>query len=229
MALAIGKRPVYIASISMAIIYPFVLPHIHKYSAWIGMCFANGVIMSPLFVLPEISIADTLFYHERGLPMGIYVATTYGGALFAPIVSGYVYDGLGWHGPPYLCGGLNAITAIFLFVFLEETNFKRHIQPTTTGTVETAVVEGKNGEKTETKVKVVEETHVHAWDRIVSPWPGPRPLRIFTFSKHAFGILIRGLLQPIAMLCLPVTIFCGLLFGIYQSEYPLGRTTCAHH
>lgn len=70
LALAIGKRPIYIFSISLSCIYPFVLPHVNKYSAWVGLCFANGFIMSPLFVLPEVSIADMLFYHERALPMG---------------------------------------------------------------------------------------------------------------------------------------------------------------
>lgn len=43
---------------------------------------------------------DKFFYHERALPMGIWVATQYGAALLAPLLSGYIYTGLGWRAPP---------------------------------------------------------------------------------------------------------------------------------
>jgi MFS family permease len=33
------------------------------------------------------------FYHERALPMGLYVFFLYVGALLGPMLSGYIYEG----------------------------------------------------------------------------------------------------------------------------------------
>lgn len=123
-----------------------------------------------------------------------------------------------------MAGGFAGIVAIFLFVFLEETNFKRDTEPvkpeeTATHITSTSAYD-KEGDKSSAIVKVA-DTHdirvgVHAYDRIVSPYPGPRPWNMFTVSKYAGGILLRGIVYPFLMLPLPITLFTGLIFGIYQ-------------
>lgn len=109
LALAIGKRPVYILSILGGACFPFWVTTVSSGPEWYGCNVWQGFLGSPLFVLPELSLADTYFYHERGAPMGIYVAATYGAPLFAPVVSGYIYTSLGWRAPP-VCAGVGVFS-----------------------------------------------------------------------------------------------------------------------
>lgn len=182
-------------------------------------------------------LISQFFYHERGLPLGIYVAATYGGALGSPILSGFIYSGLGWKAPPYFAGGAILIVALFLIVFLEETNFRRDIAPAVI--TEDQIVNQVGDDKNVTRQSIApvsdddnkisstasahavrDEAHVvHSYDRIVTPWPGPRPWRIFTISPNAGGLMWRGFLYPLALLRLPIILWCGLIFGLYQVFY----------
>jgi hypothetical protein len=129
-----------------------------------------------------------------------------------------------------MSGGFAVIVAIFLFFFLEETNFKPHTIPGTitypdniVEIVPTTMIEKMNNEKTSV-VEVDEKgamesaipTGAHAHDRLSTPWPGPRPFRFFSVSKHVGGILLRGIVQPILMWRLPIVLWSGIIFGIYQ-------------
>ncbi|KAL1413791.1 hypothetical protein Q8F55_001574 [Vanrija albida] len=289
LTIAIGKRPVFIVSCACAAIFPFTLSQVTSNAQWVGLCVANGFFLSPLFVAPEAVLSDVFFYHERAFPFGIYIATTYGGALLAPVLSGWIYTGMGINGPPYLTGGFCILVAIFLFVFLEESNFDRvapdHGTPvevlTTDGLAPakspfvfndkdmttTTVVPAPDGNTPPAakspgsfSLKDTKDTHTttavvaapsltpdetpatsnrdhltdgpgidrrgsvvhkgaHAYGRVTSPWPGPRPFKIFRISPYAGGILWRGVFQPLAFLRLPIVLWCGLMFGIYQIFY----------
>ena len=52
------------------------------------------------------------------------------------------------------------------------------------------------------------------------PW---RPwMQVFTVSPHASQILVRGAMQPVAMLGLPIVWWIGLMYGIYQIWFNSG-------
>lgn len=235
MALSIGKRPVYILSTLGCAAYPFWITRISSLGEWYGACVYLGFVGSPLFVLPELSLTDTFFYHERGLPLGIYVAATYGGALGSPILSGFIYSGLGWKAPPYFGGGAILVVGLILIVFLEETNFRRAAAPVviTEGQVANQVGDDKNVTRAsiapvdddykgaaEVAVENTDTEHVvHSYDRLVTPWPGPRPWKVFTISPNAGGLMWRGIVYPLAMLRLPIILWCGAIFALYQVFY----------
>ncbi|GMK53551.1 hypothetical protein CspeluHIS016_0101370 [Cutaneotrichosporon spelunceum] len=236
LALSIGKRPVYIMGMLGSAVFPFWVTRVKSLGEWYGACVYLGFVGSPLFVLPELSLTDTFFYHERGLPLGIYVAGTYGGALGSPILSGFIYSGLGWKGPPYFAGGAILVVALILIVFLEETNFRRVSAPVVTmDQVHNQVGDDKNvtlhtvtavDEKTNEKatdIVVEEQKHneylVHSRDRLITPWPGPRPWKMFTISPNARGLMWRGILYPLCMLRLPIILWCGVIFALYQVFY----------
>jgi len=60
LALAIGKRPVYIISCLAGAVYPFWITKVKSNGEWIGCCIFNGFFTSILFVLPEASISDVV-------------------------------------------------------------------------------------------------------------------------------------------------------------------------
>ncbi|BEJ13938.1 hypothetical protein CspHIS471_0311120 [Cutaneotrichosporon sp. HIS471] len=232
LALSIGKRPVYILSMIGCAGYPFWITRIKSLGEWYGACVYLGFVGSPLFVLPELSLTDTFFYHERGLPLGIYVAGTYGGALGSPILSGFIYSGLGWKSPPYFASGGILLVAVILFIFLEETNFRRVAAPVVI--TEEQVVNQVGTDKNVTRhsiapvdekaadvaIEHIDTEHiVKAYDRLVTPWPGPRPWKFLTISPNAGGLMWRGILYPLAMLRLPIIWWCGVIFALYQVFY----------
>lgn len=53
-------------------------------------------------------------------------------------------------------------------------------------------------------------------DPIVSTWKGPKFWKFLTISPVARGIMLRGLVQPFALMRLPIVIWCGVMYGIYQ-------------
>lgn len=84
--------------------YPFWVTRVKTLGEWYASCIYLGFVGSPFFVLPTLSLSDTVgftligcvrlpqfFYHERGLPLGIFVAATYGGALGVSMLSGWVW------------------------------------------------------------------------------------------------------------------------------------------
>lgn len=127
----------------------------------------------------------------------------------------------------YFAAGFCFITAIVLFIFMEETNFQRNHSTTPIVTVEQVQNEAVEKDKSvATSVAAVDngaqrpaEVQVHAYNRIASPWPGPRPFRIFKISPHAGQLMLRGMLYPIMMLRIPIVLWCGIIFALYQVFY----------
>lgn len=60
LALAIGKRPVYIVSCLVGSVFPFWLTRVKSNGEWIGSCIVTGFFTSILFVLPEASVSDVV-------------------------------------------------------------------------------------------------------------------------------------------------------------------------
>lgn len=69
--------------------------------------------------------AAQYFTHERGLYMGFYSLTLSGSAFFAPVISGFIADHAGWKWVFYVPAIWSAAVTVFLFLFMEETNYQR--------------------------------------------------------------------------------------------------------
>lgn len=112
LALAFGKKPMYIASslatgfVNLWVIYG------KGNGQWIACRLLLGLALSPQFTLVEVSIADVVggfaavlgqspdrqfFMHERAYGLGLYCTSLYVGVTLGPLLSGYINDGLGWH------------------------------------------------------------------------------------------------------------------------------------
>lgn len=65
------------------------------------------------------------FTHQRGTYMGFYALSLSGSAFFAPVVCGFIADYAGWKWVFYVPAIFTALVTIFLFFFMEETNYNR--------------------------------------------------------------------------------------------------------
>jgi MFS family permease len=99
--------------------------YVRSNGEWIARCIVMGFFVAPVEALPEISITDVYFTHERGTYMGVYALTLAGSNYFAPVISGFIAEGQGWQWVFYWPAIFNAVTLVFLFFCLEETNYSR--------------------------------------------------------------------------------------------------------
>lgn len=80
----------------MSIGVTVAVPYARSQGVWIALKVLGGLVGAPLECLGEISIADVFFSHERGTYLAAYSFTLYTAGFIAPILAGYITDGMGW-------------------------------------------------------------------------------------------------------------------------------------
>ncbi|KAL4888640.1 MFS general substrate transporter [Aspergillus ambiguus] len=130
-ALQYGKRLTYLISCIGTIGTLVWGPFIKNNGEWIGRSILCGFFIAPIEALPEISVTDVYFTHERGTYMALYALFLAGSNYFAPVICGFIAEYHGWRWVFYWPAIFIAVTGVFLFFFMEETNYSRHkILPT---------------------------------------------------------------------------------------------------
>ncbi|ONH70185.1 Protein HOL1 [Cyberlindnera fabianii] len=129
LALQYGKRPIYLVSILATSLICVWAPHTKSNGEWIGSKILQGFFGAPIESLCEITITDIFFEHERARGMGVYAVALLTSNFVAPLVAGFITNGIGWEWVMYLCAIWGAIAFVFLYFFMEETNYNRVINP----------------------------------------------------------------------------------------------------
>ncbi|KAK1816932.1 hypothetical protein LTR12_008654 [Friedmanniomyces endolithicus] len=124
-ALQYGKRPTYLTSTAATIALTMWGPHAKGNGQWIAKNVLGGFFGSPIEALPEISVADVFFAHERGTYMGVYAFVLAGSNFFAPVICGFINEYAGYHWVFYVPSIFLSAAFVFLFLFMEETNYDR--------------------------------------------------------------------------------------------------------
>ncbi|EWZ28607.1 hypothetical protein FOXG_15145 [Fusarium oxysporum f. sp. lycopersici 4287] len=124
-ALTYGRRGVYL--ISTIITVPLMVWTSYSRSAgeWYAHRILLGFFVSPIESLPEVSIPDIFFAHERGTWMSLYVFTLFGSNFLAPLVAGFFADAYGWRWTMHFGAIFAAFSFLILFLFMEETIYFR--------------------------------------------------------------------------------------------------------
>lgn len=98
---------------------------IDSFGQWAAARVLYGFFVAPVETLPEISIADTYFAHERGSYLGGYALVLNAGNFIAPLIAGFMNDAYGWHWVQHWCALLLALNFVLAFFLQEETLFTR--------------------------------------------------------------------------------------------------------
>ncbi|USW54196.1 Putative major facilitator superfamily, MFS transporter superfamily [Septoria linicola] len=120
-----GRRGVYLIFVLLTV--PIMVWTAYSRSAgeWYAHRIIIGIVCAPIEALPEISIADVFFAHDRGTWMATYVMVLFGSNFIAPLIAGWMSDGVGWRWTMHI-GAIIAAVAFAIFFFgLEETMYFR--------------------------------------------------------------------------------------------------------
>lgn len=129
-ALTYGRRGVYLITTFLTI--PIMVWT--AYSSSVGQWYAHrvliGIVVSPIESLPEVTVFDLFFAHNRGTYMGLYVFILFGSNFFAPLVGGWLNDAYGWRWTMHFGTILLGVIFVILFFFAEETIYFRDTSDT---------------------------------------------------------------------------------------------------
>lgn len=125
LALSIGRRPVYLASLLGCLAMSEWVAHVDSFPQWAAARVLYGFMVAPVEVLPEISVPDIFFAHERGAYIGYYSMVLNASNFIAPLIAGFVNESVGWRWVQHWCALLLALNFLLALVFQEESMYHR--------------------------------------------------------------------------------------------------------
>lgn len=124
-AMTYGRRLVYLVTIVCSIGPVLWVPLAHGASEWYAHRMLLGLFCSSVESLPELSVQDLFFAHERGNYMALYTFVLFGSNFIAPFLAGFIADGLNWKWVMYDATIFLGISSLILFFFMEDTIYFR--------------------------------------------------------------------------------------------------------
>ncbi|KAF9869713.1 hypothetical protein CkaCkLH20_12756 [Colletotrichum karsti] len=120
-----GKRPIYLITLAGTLGTMVWQPHISTNGEWIAAKMLQGLFGAPMESIAEVTVSDIFFTHERGTYMAVYaLALGYSNGI-APLIMGFINQGMGYQWVFYWCAIFCAIALVLLFFCMEETKFDR--------------------------------------------------------------------------------------------------------
>lgn len=229
LALQYGKRPVYLFSVLATSLVSVWGAYCKGNSEWIGSKIILGLVGAPIESLCEISVSDVFFEHERATGMGIYGVALLVSNFLAPVIAGFIESGLGWQWVLFLSAIWAAVAFIFLFLFMEETNYDRKINPRALGAVISAGKEKQAQQGTDDDEKMnavlshqtVEQrledinedfSSAEVQFGVASTKTWAQKMSLTGGMKSKF-LLPHYLLGPLKMAMFPPVLWAGFLYG----------------
>ncbi|KAH7913793.1 major facilitator superfamily domain-containing protein [Hygrophoropsis aurantiaca] len=222
LALTFGKRGIYLLSVIGNIAMCLWTPYVKTEGQWIASKIIQGYLCTPVESLCEVSIADVFFAHERGTYIGIYTLFLFGSNYFAPLIAGFIYDGQGWHWVMYWAALINAAALVFLFIFMEETNYVRTTSEATEGAAFDS--EGTSVKDEKDSSTTVQGISGHL---IGTPTTFIQRLAIFNNRYASNKMLLTMAYRPVVLLRFPVVFWAGFQYGTCLVWYNVLNATCS--
>lgn len=124
-ALTYGRRGVYLISALATVPIMVWTAYSGSEGQWYAHRVLGGFFAAPIEALPEISIPDVFFAHDRGSWMSLYVFALFGSNFLAPLVAGWFAEAYGWKWTFHFGAMVAALTVVILFFGMEETMYFR--------------------------------------------------------------------------------------------------------
>ncbi|KAF5007580.1 hypothetical protein FDECE_6088 [Fusarium decemcellulare] len=208
LATTYGRRGVYLASIILCIPPVLWTPFSHGPSQWYAHRIILGFIAAPIESLPELSVPDLFFAHERGAYMAFYALMLFGSNFIAPFLAGFILDGAGWHWVMYFAAIWLGVCSVTLFFFMEETIFFRSTTESDTVVRDNEKTREDEGEQTGASFPVP-RTYVQKLKPVLLQPGRPTPKQALMKVWRTFKILYW----------FPNITWAGLLYGTNLSWY----------
>ncbi|KAK4183147.1 putative transporter [Podospora australis] len=125
-ALTYGRRGVYLISTLATVPLMVWTAYSKSGGEWYAHRLILGFFCSPIEALPEVSVPDLFFAHERGGWMGLYVFSLFGSNFLAPLIAGWFAEAYGWRWTMHFGAIFAAVAFFILFFFMEETMYFRN-------------------------------------------------------------------------------------------------------
>lgn len=200
---------------------------------WIARNIVIGFVAAPIEALPETSITDLFFAHERGTYMGWYAWFLASSNFFAPVITGFINDGLRYKWCFFIQAIFCGVATIFLFFFLEETNYDRKTVGVVEGihsppdreaeavdrTTDTKPAPEKDMAANSPGHPIGETSHPYkqkTYRQKLALWDKPRP---FMMHWRAWQIL--------KLLSWPVIFYAGFSYGTYLVWFNILNATAS--
>lgn len=225
-AMTYGRRGVYLLSTLFTV--PIMVWTAHSSSAgeWYAHRIIIGIVCSPIESLPEISIPDIFFAHERGTWMSTYVFILFESNFIAPLIAGWLDDAIGWRWTMYFGACIAAGAFVILFFFMEETMYFRNtvegLEAVDSTGLSTPDYNSKDGEKSSPIVPTAVPTNMASEISFAPQKTYTQKLKFFVSlpgrptNKQMFVMMYRPLL---IILQFPSISWAGFIYGINLSWY----------
>ncbi|KAK8220308.1 major facilitator superfamily domain-containing protein [Phyllosticta capitalensis] len=125
-ALVYGRRGVYVISAFLCT-FPVLWSAYstgNKYE-WYAHRIILGIFAAPIESLPEVTVPDLFFAHNRGLYIGIYAFLLFGSNFLAPFFAGWINVAAGWQWVMWFGAIVQAVSFFICYFFMEETMYFR--------------------------------------------------------------------------------------------------------
>lgn len=229
-AIAYGRRGVYLASVLFTV--PLMVWTAYSSSAgvWYAHRIIIGVLTAPIESLPEISIPDLFFAHERGTWMSTYVLLLFGSNFIAPLIAGWFADAYGWRWTMHFGAMIAAVAFVILFFGMEETMYFRHtvegVEPViaTTALVNTSAEADRKEEKSGMTTPETQNTLSPDSGSLQGGKPRSRVERLKPFvlmdGRPTVKQVLTMMYRPLLIIAqFPCIAWAGFIYGINLSWY----------
>jgi MFS family permease len=192
-------------------------PYTTSNGQWIANKILQGFLGAPIESLCEISVTDVYFQHERGFYIALYALLLAGSNFVAPLIAGFISDGQGWQWVLYWCAIFCGVGFVFLFFFMEETNYSRavilgHEDHDGTGTNTPRDTFGYGEKKTLSDSKVNEDSPTYIEPPKTKSYL--QKLKLFRTADMRKPSRLGGMaLRPLIFLSFPVIFYAGFSYG----------------
>ncbi|KAL2678828.1 hypothetical protein Neosp_009580 [[Neocosmospora] mangrovei] len=234
-AMQYGKRATYLLSLAGTLACTVAGPHIRTNGQWLGRSILTGFFIAPIEALPEISVTDVYFTHERGTYLGVYSLFLTGSNFFAPVICGFIADRQGWQWVFYWPAIFLGAVLVVCFLGMEETNFLRQevlsLTPTNTPVTDVPVSRKMEQSEESDKRDVVMDRQSSAnveTGEMFATKSWLQKLKVFSSqggdAKNAFrrvGLTFR-------LFSFPVVVFAGFSYGSYVIWFNVLNATASY-
>lgn len=243
LAQSYGKRPIYLLGMLGVIGFAIWQPYITTRGEWFASKIMNGVFYCTIESLPEITVTDMFFEHERATYMGIYGVALFSSNYAAPMLAGFVNNALGWKMTIIIAVIFAAVCFVLMCLLMEETNYERKLRVTTDcdGQVLSAVTSAVNppqGAHDLSAIKsgihnVVSDNHLGNQAILIDasiPVSYPPEKTFWQKMSLTSGIqsenhLLDYMKAPFYMVQFPIVLYSGWAYGVTLLFYSIANTT----